>query len=70
MADDRVVMRSDCVVSCLDTYGYVTAGNRRLVSGYLCFVGNNETHLQGTNNETMRVYIGNYIHHFYVIYVN
>jgi hypothetical protein len=40
MADDRVVMRSDCNVSCLVTSGYVTAGNSWLVSGYLCFVGN------------------------------
>ena len=39
MADDRVVMRSDCDASCLDTAGYVTAENSRLASGYPCFVG-------------------------------
>ena len=62
MADDRVVMRSDCSVSCLDTSGYVTAGNSRLVRGYMCFVGKNDTHLQGTNNVTIPVYVGKYIH--------
>ena len=62
MADYVVVMRSDCNVSCLDTSGYVTAGNSRLVSGYLCFVENNDTHPQGTNSVTIRVYIGSYIH--------
>jgi hypothetical protein len=61
MAGDRVVVRSDCNVSCLDTSGYITARNSRLVSGYLCF-GGHDTHLQGTNNVTIRVYIGNYIH--------
>ena len=61
MADDRVVMRSDCKVSCLDSSDYITGRHSRLVSGYLCFVGN-DTHLQGTNSVTTRVYIGNYIH--------
>jgi hypothetical protein len=63
MTEDRVVMRSECNVSCLDTSGYVTAGNSQLVSGYVCFVGKNDTHITGTNNMTIRVYIGNYIHH-------
>jgi hypothetical protein len=62
MANDGVVMRNDCNVSCLDTSGYVTAGNSRLVCGCLCF-GGHDTHLQGTNNVTMRLYIGSYIHH-------
>ena len=45
-----VVMLSDCNVSCLDTYHYVAAVDSRLVSGYLCFVENNDNHLQYTNN--------------------
>jgi hypothetical protein len=63
MADDRVVMRSDCDASCLDTAGYVAAENSRLASGYPCFVGKNDSHLQGTNNVTIPVYVGNYMHH-------
>jgi hypothetical protein len=50
MADYGVVMRNDCNVSCLDTSCYDSVGNSRLVSGYLCFVGKNDTHFQGTNN--------------------
>ena len=53
LVDNRVAMRSDCDVPCLDISGYVTAGNGRLVSGYLCFLGNNDTHRQGTNNVTI-----------------
>jgi hypothetical protein len=34
MAECRVVMRCDCNVSCLDTSGYVTARNSRLISRY------------------------------------
>ena len=33
MADDRVVIRTDFSVLCLDISGYVTAVNGRLVSG-------------------------------------
>jgi hypothetical protein len=62
MADCDVVMRSNISVSRLDTSGYVTAGNSRLVCGCLWFVGN-DAHLQGTNNMTIRVYIRSYIHH-------
>jgi hypothetical protein len=40
-------------VSCLDISGYVTAGNSRLLSGYLCFLGNNDNHHQGRNNVTI-----------------
>jgi len=35
MDDKRVVMRSDCNVSCLVTSGYITAGKSRVVSGNL-----------------------------------
>ena len=57
MVDYGVVMRSDCNVSCLDTSGYVTAGNIRLARGYPCFVGKNDNNRQGTNKVTIRVYI-------------
>jgi hypothetical protein len=30
MANDRLIMQGDCNVSCLDTLGYVTAGNSQL----------------------------------------
>jgi len=49
--------------NCLDTSGYVTAGNSRLVSGYLCFVAKNDNQLQSTNNVTISVSIEDYIHH-------
>jgi len=62
MADKRVVMRSDCNVSCLVTSGYVTVGKSRLVSGNLFCRKEKDTDLQGMNNVTIRVYIGNYIH--------
>jgi len=39
MADDRVIQRSDCNVSCLDSSGSVTAGNSRTVSEYQNSVG-------------------------------
>jgi len=46
MADDSVVeCEYNCNVSCLDTARYVTAGNSRLVSGHLCFVGKYDTTL-------------------------
>ena len=37
MADDRVVIRTDYSVLCLDISGYVTAVNGRLVSGLTVF---------------------------------
>ena len=58
-----VVMWTECNVSCLGTSDYVTAGNSRLVGGYLRVLGKYDNHLEGTNNVTIRVYIGNYIHH-------
>ena len=63
MADDRVVMRSDCSVSRQDTSGCVSAGNSRLVRWYLCFEGQNDTQLQATHNVTISVFVVNYIHH-------
>jgi hypothetical protein len=38
-----VIVRSNYNVSCLGTSGFVMVGNSRMVSGYLCFVGNNDT---------------------------
>ena len=52
MANDRLIMRSDCNVSCLDTLGYVTAGNSRLARGYQNSVGTHHSHLQNRIDET------------------
>ena len=61
LADDRVVMQSDCNVWFLDTSGYVTAGNSRLVSGYL-FCRKKRQPSSG-HEKCNNVYIENYIHH-------
>jgi hypothetical protein len=52
MTDNRVIMRNDYSVLCLDTVGYVTAGNSRLASGYKISVGTYHCHLQSGIDET------------------
>ena len=51
MANDRVIMRSDFNVSCLDTLGYVMPGNSRLARGYQDSVGTRHSHLQSRIDE-------------------
>jgi hypothetical protein len=51
MVKDRLIMRSDYNVSCLDTLGYVTVGNSRLARGYQNYVGTNHSHLQSRIDE-------------------
>jgi hypothetical protein len=53
MANDRVKTRSDYNVLCLDTVGYVTAGNSRLASGYQNSVGTHHCHFRA---ESIHVY--------------
>jgi hypothetical protein len=58
MADDRLIQRSDYNVSCLDTSGYVTAGNSRVVSEYQKYqisVGTYHSHLQSRIDETIHM---------------
>jgi hypothetical protein len=52
MANDRVIMRSDYNVLCLDTWGYVTARNSRLARGYQNSVGTYHYYLQSRIDET------------------
>ena len=56
MSDDRVVIRSHCNVLCQDTSGYVTAGNSRLVSGYLFCRGKQQPASGHEQCEKMCVY--------------
>ena len=55
MADGRVIHRSDYNVSCLDTAGYVTAGNSPVVSQYQTSVGTHHCHLQSRIDETIHM---------------
>ena len=46
VAKNRLIMRSDCNVSCLYTLRYVMPGNSRLARGYQISVGTHHSHLQ------------------------
>ena len=52
MLNDRLIRRSDYSVSCLDTLGYVTAGNSRRARGYQNSVGIHHSHIQSRIDET------------------
>jgi hypothetical protein len=52
MAGDRVIMRSDYNVLCLETSGYVTAGNSQVARGYRNSVGSYHCHFQSRIDDT------------------
>ena len=55
MANDRIIMRCDYNVSCIDISGYVTAGNSRLARECQTSVGTHHSHLHSRIDETKHV---------------
>jgi hypothetical protein len=53
MAEYHVIIWSDYDVLCLDTSGYVTAGNSRAARGYQNSVGTRHCNLQSKHDETV-----------------